>query len=403
MAVTKSAPKKVVVSAGARRGANPDPKWADWEKMSGAEYHKFRRMAAQYYYQEYKTADLLPDLYAWMKENKYSVEDIRLVKAVGSFNLTQAAIIARCLRTGMPDFNEKEAAHWAELEGTMGDLKPVSIFVKERIVEAIERGKTIKEPEEAKAADAPPAFQPSIQDRLREAAYKMTDEIEDAHDEFLKDPEAFDPKAIKMVNLLKGKECKGAHARIIKDFYQRPYSEILEVMAGKDEQLNEGYSCYTKKQIKKLHDFYSEIISACDMLQQEGKVNRKPRVKKPVAKDKLVAKMKYCKSDDATKMVSVNPADIIGSQELWVYNIKTRKLGKYVAAQYGELRVKGTTVIGFDENKSVQKTLRKPVEQLKEFKSAGKVTLRKFLDDIKAVDIKLNGRINEDTILLKVS
>jgi hypothetical protein len=174
-------------------------------------------------------------------------------------------------------------------------------------------------------------------------------------------------------------------------------------MAGKDEQLNEGYSCYTKKQIKKLHDFYSEIISACDMLQQEGKVNRKPRVKKPVAKDKLVAKMKYCKSDDATKMVSINPTDIIGSQELWVYNIKTRKLGKYIAAQYGELRVKGTTVIGFDENKSVQKTLRKPVEQLKEFKSAGKVTLRKFLDEIKAVDIKLNGRINEDTILLKVS
>ena len=29
--------------------------------------------------------------------------------------------------------------------------------------------------------------------------------------------------------------------------------------------------------------------------------------------------------------------------------------------------------------------------------------LRKFLEDINAVDIKLNGRINEDTILLKVS
>ena len=113
--------------------------------------------------------------------------------------------------------------------------------------------------------------------------------------------------------------------------------------------------------------------------------------------------MKYKKTDDALKLVSVNPADIIGSQELWVFNTKTRKIGKYVAAAYGELRVKGTTVIGFDENKSVQKTLRKPEEQLKEFKSAGKVALRKFLEDIKAVDIKLNGRINEDTVLLKVA
>jgi hypothetical protein len=73
-----------------------------------------------------------------------------------------------------------------------------------------------------------------------------------------------------------------------------------------------------------------------------------------------------------------------------------------VAAEYLELSVKGTSIIGFNENLSVQKTLRKPEEQLKEFKAAGKVQLRKFLDDIKAVDIKLNGRINEEVVLLKV-
>ena len=101
-------------------------------------------------------------------------------------------------------------------------------------------------------------------------------------------------------------------------------------------------------------------------------------------------------------MVSINPADIIGAKELWIFNIKTRKLGKYVANEYMELGVKGTSITGYNENQSVQKTLRKPEDQLKEFKAAGKVALRKFLEDIKAVDIKLNGRINEDTILLKV-
>jgi DNA gyrase/topoisomerase IV subunit A len=138
------------------------------------------------------------------------------------------------------------------------------------------------------------------------------------------------------------------------------------------------------------------------MLMQEAKINRAPRAKKPTDKSKLVSKMKYLKQDDKLKIVSVNPADIVGSQELWVFNTKTRKLGKYIAKEYSELSVKGTTVINFDENKSVQKTLRKPEDQIKEFKSAGKVALRKFLDDIKAVDIKLNGRINEDTVLLKV-
>jgi hypothetical protein len=69
----------------------------------------------------------------------------------------------------------------------------------------------------------------------------------------------------------------------------------------------------------------------------------------------------------------------------------------------GALGVKGTAITGFNESKSVQKTLRKPEVQLKEFMAAGKIQLRKFLDDIKATDIKLNGRINLDTILLKVS
>ena len=62
----------------------------------------------------------------------------------------------------------------------------------------------------------------------------------------------------------------------------------------------------------------------------------------------------------------------------------------------------GTTITGFSEMKSVQKTLRKPAEQLKAFKDAGKVVLRKFLEEINAVDTKMNGRINEDIMLLKV-
>ena len=385
-----------------RRGANPDPKWTDWEKMTGEEYHKYRRSAVAYYYAEYKTADLLPDVYAWMKENKYSAEDIKYVKAAGSSGMTQCAIIARCLRTGMPDVNEKEVAHWDALEGTMGPLKPVTAFLKEKIEEAKAYGATVKE--EVKVEEVKSIVPvPSIQDRLRETAGKMTEPIEEAFDRFVVDVDGFDMKSFKVINLLKAQETKGAHARVIASFYQRNFDEIVEAMGGKDEQLNEGYSHYTKKQLKKIHDFYKEILDACEMLQQEGKVNRKPRAKKSVPKDKLVAKMKYLKTNEQLKLVSINPTDIIGAKELWVFNIKTRKIGKYVSTAYTELSIKGTSIINFSENESVQKTLRKPEDQLKEFKAAGKVALRKFMEDIKAVDIKLNGRINEDTILLKVA
>ena len=84
------------------------------------------------------------------------------------------------------------------------------------------------------------------------------------------------------------------------------------------------------------------------------------------------------------------------------YHVYNTEFTKYYI-NYDQLNYnKGTSIINFDENKSVQKTLRKPIDQLKEFKAAGKVALRKFLDDINAVDTKMNGRINEEIMLLKV-
>jgi hypothetical protein len=294
----------------------------------------------------------------------------------------------------MPDVR----ADWNEGRSTVAWLKEAIARV------LVESKDDIDEDEEqAKASNKPAVYVPSIQERLRESAIAMTAEIEDAIESFQEDPEAFDPKAFKMLNLLKAKGAKAAHTRIIKNFYESNLNELIEAATTKDEQLKEGYSHLSKTQLKKITQFYQEIISACDMLGQEAKINRKPRAKKSVPTEKLVAKMKYLKSNEPLKLVSVNPVDIIGSQELWVYNIKSRKIGRYVAREFAELAVKGTTIINFDENKSVQKTLRKPEEQLKEFKAAGKVALRKYLDDIKAVDIKLTGRINEEVILLKVA
>jgi hypothetical protein len=302
------------------------------------------------------------------------------------------AIAANLLR-GMPavraDFNEgRSTAQW----------------LGAAISKVIDEGKNDEnELEEGVVEIKSTVAQPSIQERLREAAIRMTDEIEDALEAFSQDPEAFEPKAFKLLNLLKGKQAKAAHARIIKDLYVRQYNELTELQEGNCEQLKEGYSHLSKAQIKKITAFYNEILSACDMLAAEAKVNRAPRKVKTKPAEKIVAKLKFAKTYEPLKLVSISPTDIVGAKELWVFNTKTRKIGRYVATEYSDLSVKGTSIVNFDEAKSVQKTLRKPEEQLKEFKAAGKVQLRKFLDDIKAVDIKLNGRINEETVLLKIS
>lgn len=387
------APKKTKADhlneARAARTKDLSPKWDGCENMTSDQFYKHFRMSMQWYNMEKSAKDLKPKVIDWMGRNNYSKDTIKQFKAIKDWHctITMGSIAANLLK-GMPavreDFNNgKDTAAW----------------LREQISRVLEEGKNDLEVEAA--VEVKPSYAPSIQERLREASLKMTDEIEDALAAFEVNPDGFEPKAFKLLNLLKGRQAKAAHARIIKSLYSRNYSELQEAYAGKDEQLKEAYSHISKKNLRKLVDFYGEIISACDMLGQEAQANKKPRAKKAVPAEKIVAKLKYKKTDDVNKLVSINPTAIVGAKELWVYNTKTRKIGKYVAAEFADLSVKGTSIIGFDENKSVMKTLRKPAEQLKAFKSAGKVQLRKFLDDINAVDIKMNGRINEETVILR--
>ena len=346
----------------------------------------------QYYNVHFSGKDLKPAVIKWMETNELEKSLITSYKKTKDWRTSNTmGGIASCLLRGMPeqrdDFNNgSNTKEWL--------INSINITINADKTE-------IESDEETEIKQPVPSV--NIQERVREVSLRMTEEIEDAIEVWITTPDKFDPKQIKILNLLKGKEAKPAHARLIKDFYSSGLTEITEVITGIDEDLKEAYNHRNKKQLNNLLLFYKEIDTACSMLMEEAKVTRKPRVKKSVPKDKIVEKLKYLKTFEPLKLVSINPTDILGATELWIYNAKTRKLGKYVADELvGPLSVKGTTLVGYDEHKSVQKTVRKPEEKLAEFKKAGKIALRKFLEDINATDTKMNGRINEDIILLKI-
>lgn len=370
------------------------PRWDGAEDWDGDTFTSNFRKAMDHYRLESSVKELKVKVVEWMHTQGFDKEDIKTMRKIKDKYYSGTMVgVAACLVKGMP-----------EVHIGFNNGRDTGLWMRTEIEKVMKAGVSDVEDEEAAAEVKAAGPVITIQDRIRESSLGMTAEIEDAIESWSTDADAFDPKAFKILNLLKGKDAKAAHARIIRDYYGRWLAELNELASGSaDPQLREGYSHRSRKQIRKMIDFLTEIESACNMLMQEAKVNRKPRKVKAVSKDKLVAKLKYKKTDEALKLVSVNPADIIGAKELWVYNTKSRKLGKYVAEDYKDLGVKGTSITGFSENNSICKTLRKPDEKLKEFKSAGKVALRKFLDDINATDTKMNGRINEEIILLKVA
>ena len=280
-----------------------------------------------------------------------------------------------------------------------------------------EEGAKVVEQKKAEEKTKKNVYVPSIQERIRDQAIEACDAIEEWLDGFITNKKDFNPKGFNFTSHLAKYKISQAHARKIKGLYAGELEEARliqnlptpgEIKRCKDEreadmmqQLREGYGHLTKKDAKTYLEALETLHGACDVVIDAAKASRKPRAKKAPSKEKLISKLKYMERDDKLQLVSVNPLDIIDAKEVWVYNTKTRKLGKYVAADHATLQVKGAGLQFYDEKLSIQKTLRKPDETLKEFKKAGKVALRKFMDNIKTTDIKLNGRLNSDTIILK--
>ena len=402
-------PKKKVRATRARV-KNTEPGWEGSLEWDGPTFHKARRAACDHYYANSKVADLLPSLYKWMKDNEYSARDIKSAKAAPNTLIgIVPCYMARMLQNGMPDYHAAHDEYWQSLPGTSGEVKPVSEFLHSRIKDIIRVGEPLvaeKEAEEraaAKASAVTGRTPPTIQDRLNEKVNEILGELEGRYDTIILGgsdaPDAY--KLFQDENLPQAKI-----SSVIEHYksYLAALKEDQKLAKAGDEDCKEAYAHMKAADWKRHFAWYDAVIADLEAYAQLKKTTRKARIKKSPSKEKVVAKLKYAKDNAELKLVSINPVDIVGAQELWVYNAKTRKLGKYIAdSMQGPLSVKGTTIVGYDEFKSVQKTLRKPAEQLKAFTSAGKIQLRKFMDTVKTTETKLNGRINAETLLLKVA
>ena len=214
--------KKQVIAHRTRAVKDHSPVWDNVEQMDAEQFLRHWHTAMQYYRLEFSGKDLKPAVIKWMQSVGCTKADIAAYKRTkdGRTNVTMGAI-ASCLLRGMPavraDFNQG---------------RDTTVWLREQIVEVIEAGKNDIEETEAKETK-PLVVQPTIQERVKESAYKMTEELEDAIEGFQTDPENFDPKAFKVLNLLKGKEVKAAHARLIKTLYSRDLAELEELASGK--------------------------------------------------------------------------------------------------------------------------------------------------------------------------
>ena len=239
----------------------------------------------------------------------------------------------------------------------------------------------------------------NIQDRINDKATEEMGELEGFIDDFILNG---CKSSGDIANFMKSRQYSSVIAKKICDGFIGRAKELEEVLLANDEQLKEGYSNFTKPELKRLKDLLDTIVSESNRMTSANKpVRRKRKIKEKPA-TMVVAKLKYMKEFSELKLTSVQPEKIVGAMQVWTYNTKTKLLGVYNADNAKGLTVKGSTLQNFNEQSSIGKRLRKPEVVLPNLISAGKVQIKKILPDLTTKESNLTGRMNDDTLIVRI-
>lgn len=189
-------------------------------------------------------------------------------------------------------------------------------------------------------------------------------------------------------------------AKQLPAFFSKNLNEAMEALEGSDKQLVEGYSFMKKPKLKKLIKVYESISEACQQAAVSNKVVRARKVKEKPAT--VIAKnVKYMPECTELGLKSVPAPTLVNSTEVWIFNTKYKKLQVYRAVNGEKMTVKGTSLLNYDVASSMSKTLRKP-EEAKKFADMTKRNFDQAFKNLKTKEAVVNGRINEDCIIMKV-
>ena len=238
-------------------------------------------------------------------------------------------------------------------------------------------------------ADAPKEIKAS----QREKYLDFCIEIDDMIDDFVEKKKTnFSMKSFIAKNNISTNE-----ASKISKYYKPNLAEIEETIQEECEQLNEGYSHFSKSELKRHREVLLDICSSHLQL----KAAKAPRVRKQKPASVLVKNVVILKEYPDLALTSVDTKGIIGSRELWLYNTVSRVLYTYVSLDSTGMSVKGRYLKNYDVDKSSCKKIRKPEEFFKNIVLAKKTMMESYTK-LTTNAVGVNGKIYPAAILLKV-
>jgi len=343
--------------------------------------------AVQYYFQtEVSKKDAIDQIKSYVKNN-FNKKETQFILSNPEYKL-------------LVSYPHAGACFWynSGLEETERSLYWKNAVIK-RLSDLIESGKTIYYEKLQAKQDSDKVVTLSPQERLqRKINLTVMQDLLDLEDQWIEGEKA----SIDVYGLFRKHGLSGSATLPVRQVIEGWLLDYEDAYHKRCEQAVEGYSHLKRPELNRRIKECNSMLADLDRIKSAAKAQRKVKVPKAPSIDKQVSKIKYKKEDADFKIVSIQPAQIIGKTKLYVFNTKYRRLTEYVTYDPKGFIISGTTIKNFSKDASRTLTLRKPLDILPTVAKCTPRQLTKLLDDIKTKSSVPNGRINEDTILLRV-
>jgi hypothetical protein len=192
--------------------------------------------------------------------------------------------------------------------------------------------------------------------------------------------------------LIKTNQVKPREAKKIANHFNELLNEITAVIDEVDDDLVEGWSYLNTTKLRRLRSYLEVIVNEFG---ERGTIKRR---KRKISPDKLVKSLKYLDRFDGIGE-SIDPKNIIGAGKVLLYNTKQKKIALY--SSDSGLTVKGSTLKNFD-SAIIKSCGRKDINWVRSMACSPPARVVNEINTLRAKEQEATGRINKDTMILRV-
>ena len=355
--------------------------------LAGVPIDKGFDAVKEYFHLQVDRKDCLTQTKAWIKKNFPEPAKYILSHPEWKFNMTHHAATAFWYNNDLYKNNDLGGDKAKEFLNSLFDY----------VIPLIETGKELYNKKQAEKKTNVIVL--TIQEKMtRKIRNTIMQELLELEDKWIDGEDA----TINIYDRFKFHGLTNAAVSHVKPMIEGWLLDYEDAYHKRCDQAVEGYSHLKRSVLNHRIKVCKEMLSDLDRIKSASKASRNVKIKGSVAIDKQVSKVQYKKEDTDFKIVSINPIQIPNKHRLYTFNCKYKVVTEYVTDSPSGFIISGSTIKNFNKSTSRAVTLRKPDDYLPMFLSKTPKQIDEAWKGITTKTFSPNGRINKDTILLRV-